>query len=368
MKNIRFLLICSIAVSCTTPSRITTTNIQNLASFESNSSIYALPQTRVLITTTAVRKIFTPGPYCQYAKRFLGIENVNSEPFTKWEILNIKVSAFSEPDPEFYYSVKQQGSDIMDQRLAELSKTGLIINPSIHGSFQLSGDEFFQSADGPEFTDLTVKPYFYDPDKKKQKNLLSDSSFTKAALMKKQLEPKKLDEKANEAAKFILKIRKRRFKLLSGQYQVAPQEGLALQTSVEELNKLEAEYLSLFIGKYQTDTIVRNNTITPVAGEKLQRYNVYRFSTETGFYTSGEDQGEPVVLEVENLNISEILKNMDLKSSSNTYSDMLLYRIPDRGLAKIVYGSYIVVESEISVYQFGALVPLYVKTQKHWLH
>jgi hypothetical protein len=50
------------------------------------------------------------------------------------------------------------------------------------------------------------------------------------------LNQKTLEEKAQEAALFIFKIRKRRFKLLAGQYDVFPEEQ-ALATSVREIKQ-----------------------------------------------------------------------------------------------------------------------------------
>jgi hypothetical protein len=54
---------------------------------------------------------------------------------------------------------------------------------------------------------------------------------------------KSLEEKAEEAAAFIYKLRKRRFKLLVGQEQPVP-DGNALDISIRELDELEKEYLS----------------------------------------------------------------------------------------------------------------------------
>ncbi len=357
------LISCVLALSCTPAAKITTTNLQDLAAFEPNSNIYALPQTRVLVTISAIRKSFTPGPYYQYAKRFLGIENVHSEPFESWEIEDVKLNTFSEPDPDCFFSVKQEGCDLIEQRLLKMTKDGLVVAPSSQVSYQLVDNESIRPVQESLFTDVTIKPYFYDPSKKKQKNLLADSAYSKIPSLKKQLEPKKIEEKANEAANFILKIRKRRFKLLAGQYEVFP-EGIALKTSIEELNKLEAEYLSLFIGKMDIDTITRNAAILPASGEKLQRFTAFGFSGKSGFYASTEEQGNQIVVEIEDLNSNEILNQMGVNSSTKTYPNMLIYRIPDKALVKIVYGSYIILESEISVYQFGALVPMQIPARK----
>ena len=84
-----------------------------------------------------------------------------------------------------------------------------------------------------------------------------------------------MEDKAREAAAFIYKIRKRRFKLISGQYDTHP-ESTALETAVRELNELEDNYLALFIGRYTTDTLTHRYQYIPTSGSTPERAIICR--------------------------------------------------------------------------------------------
>ena len=167
---------------------------------------------------------------------------------------------------------------------------------------------------------------------------------------------KSVNEKARDAADFIIKIRKRRFKLLAGQYDVYP-EGTALETSIRELNELEKEYLSLFIDKVYTDTIANTYFYIPQAGQNLERNVFCRFSDETGFYDATSASGRPLVLELKSLQFTEGLKQLQLPHNGSSYENMLLYRIPDKASVRIFYGSSVLLDAEVKIYQYGSFVP-----------
>ncbi len=347
-------------VSCST-SKVITTNLQDLSSFEPEAQIYALPKTTLAFEVTAVKHNFQPGPYHKYAKRFLGIEGAKSISEVNWELADVKQTNIIEPDIDQYYSVKFIGSVGATNELLELSRNGLVISPDRVQSYQHFNADVLDKVEQIHFTDLTISPFNIDEKRKKPKNVLASSELDNLPAGQKHIEGKTTEEKAFEASKFIFKIRKRRFKLLSGQYEVFP-EGTALETSVRELNQLEKEYMSLFIGKVESDTVKRIFTYTPHANEPLQRVTLFRFSEETGFYTSSEDQGTQIILVVRDMEENKLLNQLQLPITS--LENVLLFREPDKGAIQVLYGSYELMESVVPVYQFGALIPLYVHPEK----
>jgi hypothetical protein len=362
MKIFQPAITVLLAVSCSTSS-VVTTNLRDLASFEANAQIYALPQTRLVVMATAGKNVFIPGPYQKYSDEFLGIKGTSNQSSTTWNIIDIKLSTISEPDPEHFYSVKIQNNPTASELISKMTDDNLLMNACSENNFQLYHNDFVRSVEDFPFTDLTVKPFYFEEKKKKQKNVLEDSAFALIPSLEKHLQAKSEKEKAFEAAQFIFKIRKRRFKLVSGQYEVFP-EGIALSASVEELNKLEKEYLSLFIGKNYTDTIINVFSSVPVSSEILQRVTLFRFSSETGFLTSSENEGTPIILEVKDLNQNELLSQLQLPAQGADNSNRLYYRLPDKCSVSIFYNSHILLESELPVYQFGAIVPMFVEPKK----
>lgn len=347
-------------MSCTT-SKIVTTNIQDLTAFESNAQIYALPKTSFLFEVTATRHIFHPGPYQMYTKKLLGIDGAKSMSEVYWQLENINMKRLIEPDIDHYYSVKLIGDCSIENPLLELGKSGLIISHDMIPSYKHFNPDVIDEVEQIHFTDLTISPFTADDSKKKTKSTINDSDDRSFPYWQKQIKGKTIEEKAIEASKFIFKIRKRRFKLLAGQYEVFP-EGTALETSIYELNKLEQLYLSLFIGKTEIDTVKRVYTYQPVVNEDIQRETLFRFAEETGFHLPESDFGNPIILVINDLNNNHSLNQLQFSSPES--SNILLYRLPDKASLKVLYGSHVLLESVNPVYQFGVLVPLYISQQK----
>jgi hypothetical protein len=361
-KIIQYLFILALA-ACST-GRITTTNLHDLTAFEPNSQVYSLPQTRIVITATAVKTDFIPGPYQKYAKEFLGIDLITTLPNTSWKLVDYKLFSLDEPDPEQYYSVASTGDIAIEELLSDMTNKGFFSSScDNYNNYQLAFDANFRAIEEFPFSDLSMKPFFFDEKRKKQKNTLEDSAFAMVPGLEKQFVAKSEKEKAFESAQFIFKLRKRRFKLISGQYENS-YDSVALALSIKELNMLESNYLNLFTGKSQYDTITRVFSVVPASGEALQRFTLFRFSETTGFYTTSESEGIPVIVELEDLNKNEILNQLTIPRVNSGYQNMLFYRVPDKAVVTVIQGSHIALESEMPVYQLGALVPYFINPGK----
>lgn len=353
---LRFSLIL-LLVSCST-GQFTTTNFHNLAGFEDNSHIYALPKTRLIVSLSVEKTEFIPGPYSKYASKYLGIEGTQSLSSNFYKIVDIELKTQSLADPDYTYSVLNDNFSDIELVLNEFRSKGLIMGESTSEYFK-SDKEIQEEPEEIHYTDLSIKSF----NSEQGKNITSENEeYTNVPLLAKQVSPKSLDEKAEEAAKFLFKIRKRRFKLLSGQYEVFP-EGIAMETSIKELNRLEDEYLSLFIGKKTQTTLSRTYTFTPNDSEQIQRYTLFRFAEDSGFHPTGGRVGDAIILEVTDLNTNTTLSQLSGTSASGN-TNVLYIRLADRANAKIFYGSHEVLEAEIPVFQFGVIIPKFISTEQ----
>lgn len=332
------------------------TNVHDITSFEQNSTLYALPQTRLKVTVAAVVNTVVPGPYAAYSKELLSIEGAPTMMEVHWYLGSIEVQAFREPDPDHYYSVRDEGYGLEPSCFSYLSQAGLMLSPSDYVTLSNSVDNTDIDPEGIHFTDLSVKRNLAVENKKEFKRVFKDSAYVKIPVLRKQLQAKTQHEKAIEAANFIIKTRKRRFKLAAGQYEVFP-EGEALATAIEELDEVEADYLSLFIGKTYQDTIVKSFWITPRPGEDIQRHVLFRFSDENGFVDQESAMGKPGIVEIKDLGRTSVLEQKYFSSSMPSKENQLIYRIPDKASLKILYGSHVLFEQELPIDQFGAVVP-----------
>lgn len=361
-KKLFLLTSIALIISCA-PTKITTTNLHDLASFEEGGDIYALPQTRLMYTVTVVKSNFTPGPYCDYAKKYLGLDQVQKLPKNNWQIAKLDLSRITEPDPDHIYSVKAEGKLSFSAELEGLRKDGLLLLPASLQSYQLEHNQNLKPVIELKHTDLSVKPFYKNTGKSKT-NQPKENINTRLPVYASDLKAKTTEEKAAEAAAFIIKIRKRRFKLLAGQYEVFP-EGKALETSVRELNKLEEDYLALFIGTVETDTLYKSYSFIPDENEKIQRTTLFKFSESEGLMAAESPRGESVFVEVVNLDKTSTLSQLQLPVSATSYTNIVFYRLPDKANVKVIRGSHLMHESEIPVCQFGALIPKYYESKKN---
>ena len=60
--------------------------------------VYFLPKTALEVNIIATRISYQPGELCQYANRYLRMNNVNPQPETYWEIKQIDVRSIGVPD------------------------------------------------------------------------------------------------------------------------------------------------------------------------------------------------------------------------------------------------------------------------------
>ncbi len=355
MKKSNCLLIFLLLVfACSPTNNISITNIQDLASYNENSIIYSLPRSRLVLSIVAVRHFTVPGPYANYAEKYLGIKNAPSISKTEWELNKVTLDAIEQPDPDYYFSVQTEDPGATFNDFLAFTGEGMVLQLDDHKLFVHSEIVTEDTPEPIHFTNLSVK-----------RNLIESRDKTNSSQVKVPIDlpvkkankgTKTIEQKAEEAANFVLKIRKRRFKLIAGQYDVFP-EGIALETSVKELNKLENEYLSLFIGHCYSDTIVKDFYYVPQINQELERYVFCRFSDETGFHDAQGAVGKPLVLELRNLNFNQVLDNLHFPYSGPSYENILFYRIPDIASVRVFYSSNTILEAEMKIFQYGSIVP-----------
>ena len=104
-----------------------------------------------------------------------------------------------------------------------------------------------------------------------------------------------LEESARLAAEQIFELRRSRLDLITGEVGENVFGG-GLESALREIDRLEEEYLSLFLGKQSTRTDTKQYSVTP-SKDKLT-YTVCRFSDATGLLPADDLSGEPVVLEL----------------------------------------------------------------------
>lgn len=161
-----------------------------------------------------------------------------------------------------------------------------------------------------------------------------------------------LEDNAKLAADRIFSIRKSRYELITAE---AGENvfGAGLRSALDELDRLEEEYLSLFLGKLTSRTVSKQYKAVPAQGK--QNYIVCRFSNIDGLLPQDDLSGEPVVLEITPAgNVSTAgLPVVDKPAKTDK-----AFRVADDALCRIIFNGVEIASETIPVYQFGQTVYL----------
>lgn len=352
-KSILIIGMVILLSSCTTTNLMQVTKVGSEPEEYKQRAVYVLPQTVLNVTVEFEKETYFPGPYRLYTEKFLGLKDYITEPGFNYRILNVDINSFTEPDPEEFYSLNLIKGEMKWEQYLSLSQYGFILDPGQNESLKFALDKSGEFPGTPFFTDLSVKRNLTEVTDTLYKTIISDSSYVRVPVLRKQREAKTIEQKAEEAANFIIKIRKRRFKLLAGQYEIFP-EGRALAISVEELDKLEKEYLELFIGKRIKQTYRQGFVITPESQKSNQNFIIARFSPLTGVTEADSGSDAPINLEIIPLAKLELLsaKTKPQESALNT----LIYRIPDIADLNVSIKGEILYQGREPIYQIGEKV------------
>ncbi|MDR0725963.1 MAG: DUF4831 family protein, partial [Prevotellaceae bacterium] len=245
-----------------------------------NSIIYALPKTSIEISVELLKDRYVPGPYVRYAEELLSIEGVSAREDVSYRIGKISMRTMVEADYEYMYSLPAGEKSILDASFLALSSEGLI--------FALNEPkEVFV-----DYSATTPKNYQLYPDRLPSSPLATqtefvmeriktDSGFVSVPFQQSIVEKKDIQSRAEEAAKFLFNLRKRRFELITGDVDHAF-SGSSLNDALNEINRLEREYLSLFIGKHLVESRICNFYVSPEKAIDKKSYPVFYFSEADG--------------------------------------------------------------------------------------
>jgi hypothetical protein len=355
-----YMILFLFFTACAVQRKGSVTHIKNLNDLEDNYAIYALPRTVLNIAVEATRTTVIPGPFHEYAGKYLSIRNVPDSEKIEWNISGIKIDIHNEADPDYYYSVSNNNAGSLDRVLAYLAGNNLILSPDRFYSEYSFSEIDTSGRNKILYKDVSVKRNFYFGSDTTYKRTFIDSAYIKVPVIRKQLVKKTMEEKAEEAANYIIKIRKRRFKLVSGQYEQIP-DGEAMAIAVEKLDNTENEYLSLFTGKKYIDRYSKTIQYVPDGSRQVSKEILFRFSGTEGFIDSKGAKGIPVIIEIEDLNRTVQLEDLSMSGQELMTGNNMPVRLPDLAEIRIMEGTRVINRTKLPVFQYGITVPFSFK-------
>ncbi len=295
-----------------------------------NSLIYSLPKTVIKVEIETEKTIRKTGPYYRYSERFLNLSNVITEDEERWTITGVKVTTDGIPDPDQRYFVKTTGETTAS--LMSLTPSGILKGINLPSECcKHPKQKLVKIADDIKLEDVNFDDISYNQD------LLMKTST--AAM-------------AQEAANMIYQIRTNRNNILSGDAENLPPDGEAYKTVLEQLDKEEKEFMSLFAGKTITIKHTQTFEVTPDPLSSYNNYVICRFSPQKGLLDQMDITGTPVYFNLEDMkNIS--LSNTITEDDKHVENRGFFFNLPGEVHISIKDKTTEIYNTKISVAQYG---------------
>lgn len=326
------LLTASCATQRSAPVKVNVVKTSSLTNATSDAIVYHLPQTVLRVEVEVEKAILKAGPFYRYSERLLNISDVIMEDGETWRIKSLKVTPIGRTNYSQSYAIQMTGPGSAQNIL--LNNQGVLcgINLPEHHCMDAPSARYEHT---PELQSVDV-------------------NFNGVPKLEKLLKQTSTAAMAEEAANYIYKIRKRRSKIFSANFPVLPPDGLSLELTKAEMDSLEGEFIELFTGKKEVQTIKRVFEYVP---ERINPESsvLFRFSNKTGIVDRMDLSGTPIYIEVKNLATPEL---PDQAPKKEEQSNGLFYCKPGKALVRLIDRNILMFEEELEIAQLGQVLSM----------
>lgn len=307
---------------------------------------YSLPSTSIVLEVEAVQEKFYAGPYAKYADKYLGIK-ARQKDETTFQLTEIKMTPLLEADQSRRYTVNVKKGQI-DATFLKLASVGLI-------SFSDAkfGDQSvwrFPTEGQSDFSGKGVSSNLTSQSATLYRSDDGSAAYERIAVQQDMLVGKTLEQRAAETAEMILKLRKQRLQIVTGDTD-ATYSGEAMGAAIAEITRLEEEYMTLFAGYSEHQTQKMRFEVIPGADDESNMYVAFRLSDTAGLVPADNISGKPVIMEI----IPQTFADPELSAddAKNRKEVLAYYRIPAVCTVRLMDGANLLLQSRMPIYQLG---------------
>lgn len=289
--------------------------------------VYTLPKTEIVIEAACRVKVSVPGPYRQYAKRYLGKDEVIKEYAGDVALTDI--------------AVYTRGIAGEDKYLMQL-KPGALTQICVDNNGMLLSINTNAQTDAHE-TDMDKKADIAKPDMEEYLNYVDADYLASLSSAK----------RAQMLAQTIMEIRESRLSLSRGTAETMPTDGRQLELMLQNLEKQENALSRAFNGYEYTTTQTRRFVVCPDSTWNEQdRKVLFRLNAEEGFCEADDYSGEPVYLHITDIEKPEM--PIGPKGEPKSFpKDGVVYALPGNAVVSVEYKGQKVTEENMRFAQFG---------------
>jgi hypothetical protein len=290
-----------------------------------NGIVYSLPKNQINITITARCTIEKPGPFYQYAERYLATKEIITTNNENWEIekINIHTSAIPDPNRTFQIAIDNKG----------IANNITYYHNNIIAGINISSDQ----TDKSDESDISASTQL--------STLNTQLTFDYTVLNEDALVATSIPKMAEMVARQIYHIRESRTALLSADLDQMP-DGEALKQMIARLDQNEAELVAFFVGKTISYSVTKTYSITP--DDNITDYVIARISTTEGLTEAGNVIGEPIYLNIKGTYYNAPFMDPKQEKAPKGF----YYNVPGEALITIDYED-IHYTTTLSIAQFG---------------
>ena len=358
-------LITTLALTCSVAATLSAQNINRLEKGQPAPDgvvVYSLPLTTVRLDVEAVCETYTPGPYCQWAKKYLGID-VPQEASTSYTLSRIRMTPYLEADRSCSYVVNLDGmlGEASPASFFEFSSQGLLLL-SDENKGNVNSWRFPSMAPGSGTLASEATANLTSTETTLYRSVRTEGGgYDRVAVRQSQVVEKSTEKKAQEAASMILSLRENRLNIITGNTD-ATFSGDALRAAVEEIGRLEEEYMRLFTGTVSSSVQAMSFDVVPASGPEEELTMAFRISDSHGLLPPDDITGRPVVMEIvpedaEDFYSEQVVGEVEAAKPRAKHEAALrgniYYRVPAICSVRIVDGQNLILKSRIPVYQKG---------------
>jgi len=308
---------------------------------------YALPKIVIKLRLVFEQVDKIRGPFAQYTTKYLGTDDFIKSNQRYRRLLSVDVEPVLMADNAQLYFVQFPE----DRSSKEIRHFGFQLNES--GILMGFGLKEKQKTEKSEKVEINRQVLYTDRSEdfkmrasysrtKKIDTILRkitiDTVTIKRFLFKTSWVNLSEDQRANDAAMQIKKIRDSRFNLLTGYQEVNYGDGIRYMD--QELQKMEQQYEALFLGK-ETRQLKTFNFVFDPDKSKLTK--------SLGSFTDENGQSHKVLLRITPIN------PMNISSVTKAAPDFLIYRIPAKATVEVLVDGQPFFSDIYSVPQLGTL-------------
>lgn len=294
--------------------------------------VYMLPTTVLDIELEAEQTVRKAGPFRQYAKRYIGTDNVVMEDSETWTLTKVRVTPRGVADPDRRFVMQLKPGALTSICVAD---DGMLLAINREAEPAAKPDDWNNTELTP--STLTGNEYLQYVD---EDFIASQSSAKRAQLL----------------AGSLMDVRDSKVALTRGTAETMPTDGRQLELMLESLRHQEKCMTEAFTGSTQTRKVVTKLTFTPDP-DKPGRSTLCRLSDFAGFVASDDYSGEPVYIDIREVNRGELPLN-DKGEERPWPKEGVAYTIPGTANVSISADGHSLFNADIDMAQYGVTFAL----------